>query len=863
MPGEMQATAAASELIGNLPAEHKYALGGLCAALLGRAHRERLWSEPWCHQHLLRLAQRFLVLAPEQCEGLVPLLEASAHVEPAAFVSLLPPDEHDRAALLLGILVLTVASEDAQLVGYDARARQLLVDVADVLGVPWPRVAAMERELAISMRSQANARAQPADTAATSGRHQISDSTPQQQVASQAAAPSRGSSSSLRLPFPSRRQQSRASDSGGSAAAAPAAAAPAAAAPGNDGGGGSTPRMPALSARWRKRLAVGAIGVASGVAIGLTAGLATPMVVTGLAAVGSGISGLGGVAAGVGATVSATAAMLSGAVGVTVVTTVFGATGAGLASYKMDRRLGDVKEFEFIQPPPRDDATEAGGDGEGGDGGSGAGEAEAGDGAQADGLAVCVCVSGWLVDDDDSPTNHWWGGGPDKDHSSPTMMSPSPPAARPPASATPPPTSRAYYWPKPASPAAVPPAAPPAAAPPMVAASASDAVLNAATGSAGLEHARWERAAWLVEMGFPPAESKRAARKFLSTEVMVEHLLSIGVMPSLDAAAATAGAPEATDVTDATDPSSLEVPWASLRLAGDDRSPVVAAVVDAAAEGPPAPTTPMPAAEGPQAPTTPPPGSGSSPMLSTTAVLASFVQVDAPKRSALECVPFAEHHVLLWESKELRVLGNALGRIAASEALAVVASQTLKQTFLATLMSALAPPAYLIKACDVLDNPWAVAFCRAQKAGVLLAEVLLERAHGARPVILIGFGLGARLLYEAALHLAEALASGDGRAAGVIQHLVLMGLPATCEPARWRQIRLVTAGRIVNCYRPNDLVLAIAHRAANFAFGVAGLAEVKCAGVENFDVSGVVAAHHKYRHATSDVLSLIGLEDTV
>ena len=68
---------------------------------------------------------------------------------------------------------------------------------------------------------------------------------------------------------------------------------------------------------------------------------------------------------------------------------------------------------------------------------------------------------------------------------------------------------------------------------------------------------------------------------------------------------------------------------------------------------------------------------------------------------------------------------------------------------------------------------------------------------------------------------------------------------------------------VVRAPQPNDLVLAMVHRAANFALGVAGLAEVKCAGVENFDVSGVVAAHHKYRHATSDVLSLIGLEDTV
>ena len=142
-------------------------------------------------------------------------------------------------------------------------------------------------------------------------------------------------------------------------------------------------------------------------------------------------------------------------------------------------------------------------------------------------------------------------------------------------------------------------------------------------------------------------------------------------------------------------------------------------------------------------------------------------------------------------------------------------------------MSALAPPAYLIKACDVLDNPWAVAFNRAQKAGRLLATVLLERAHGARPVILVGFGLGARVIYEACHHLADALDAGDGRAAGCVQHLVVMGLPATCESVMWQRIRTVCAGRVVNAYRPNDLVLSIVHRAANLELGVAGLAEVQ------------------------------------
>ena len=58
-------------------------------------------------------------------------------------------------------------------------------------------------------------------------------------------------------------------------------------------------------------------------------------------------------------------------------------------------------------------------------------------------------------------------------------------------------------------------------------------------------------------------------------------------------------------------------------------------------------------------------------------------------------------------------------------------------------------------------------------------------------------------------------------------------------------------------------MLSLVRRAANLALGVAGLSEVRCDGVENYDVSGVVSAHHKYRHHTSDVLQLIGLEEAL
>jgi hypothetical protein len=41
---------------------------------------------------------------------------------------------------------------------------------------------------------------------------------------------------------------------------------------------------------------------------------------------------------------------------------------------------------------------------------------------------------------------------------------------------------------------------------------------------------------------------------------------------------------------------------------------------------------------------------------------------------------------------------------------------------------------------------------------------------------------------------------------------------------------------------------------------VAGLGEVSCDSVENYDVSGIVHAHGKYRRQTGAVFDLVGLE---
>lgn len=60
----------------------------------------------------------------------------------------------------------------------------------------------------------------------------------------------------------------------------------------------------------------------------------------------------------------------------------------------------------------------------------------------------------------------------------------------------------------------------------------------------------------------------------------------------------------------------------------------------------------------------------------------------------------------------------------------------------------------------MIDHAWAVALNRAQKAGILLAHILMAGAHGDRPVTLIGYSMGARLIFHCLLELCRHSAKG-------------------------------------------------------------------------------------------------------
>lgn len=216
----------------------------------------------------------------------------------------------------------------------------------------------------------------------------------------------------------------------------------------------------------------------------------------------------------------------------------------------------------------------------------------------------------------------------------------------------------------------------------------------------------------------------------------------------------------------------------------------------------------------------------------------------------------SETFALRWELEALLNLGNSMTTMVSSAAWGYAKSEVIKHTVFAELSMALWPLA-LLKVSRVVDNPFSVAKSRADKAGEVLADALINRAQGERPVILIGYSLGARVIYACLMSLAKR------RAFGLIESVILMGAPAPATTSDWREMRSVVAGRLVNVYSSNDYVLGFLYRTSSVQYGVAGLQRIDgLPGVENVDVSETVSGHLRYRYLVGAILAQIGFEGT-
>ncbi|KAH8811517.1 hypothetical protein F5884DRAFT_782414 [Xylogone sp. PMI_703] len=215
----------------------------------------------------------------------------------------------------------------------------------------------------------------------------------------------------------------------------------------------------------------------------------------------------------------------------------------------------------------------------------------------------------------------------------------------------------------------------------------------------------------------------------------------------------------------------------------------------------------------------------------------------------------SEVFALRWELEALTSLGTSMEVVAKSAAWSVAKKQIIKRTIFASLMEALWPLS-ILKISKIVDNPFSVAKNRADKAGLVLADALINKAQGERPVTLIGYSMGARLIYSCLLSLAER------KAFGLVENVVLMGTPAPSTAPDWRAMRSVVAGRVVNVYSENDLILAFLYRTSSIHLGVAGLQQIEdVKGVESVDVSDLVSGHRRYQFMVGSILKRIDFED--
>ncbi|PQQ15001.1 transmembrane and coiled-coil domain-containing protein 4-like [Prunus yedoensis var. nudiflora] len=214
-----------------------------------------------------------------------------------------------------------------------------------------------------------------------------------------------------------------------------------------------------------------------------------------------------------------------------------------------------------------------------------------------------------------------------------------------------------------------------------------------------------------------------------------------------------------------------------------------------------------------------------------------------------------ERYALVWESKNLIAVSTAIQDWLTSRIAMGLMKQGAMMTVLGTLVTALAWPATLLAAADFIDSKWAIAVDRSDKAGRLLAEVLLKGIHGNRPVTLVGFSLGARVIFKCLQCLAETEKNAE-----LVERVVLLGAPISIADEKWEAARKMVAGRFVNAYSTNDWMLGIAFRASLLSRGLAGIQPIKVEGIENVDVTDVIDAHSSYLWGAQQILDLLELE---
>jgi len=189
------------------------------------------------------------------------------------------------------------------------------------------------------------------------------------------------------------------------------------------------------------------------------------------------------------------------------------------------------------------------------------------------------------------------------------------------------------------------------------------------------------------------------------------------------------------------------------------------------------------------------------------------------------------------------------------------AVEIIKRTVLAGLYAAVALPATVYKTATMtLDNEFQRTKDKATQAGILLAEVLVKRVQGTRPVTLIGSSLGAVTIFTC---LQELRKQGQH---DLVYNVVLIGAPLSATKAEWAAAKSMVAHKFVNVYSTEDWVLAIVARlhsliSTRLSVKIAGLQPVEAQDIDDVNVSEIIDGHLELNSKMPEVLQ--SLDPTV
>ncbi|KAK0551962.1 hypothetical protein OC845_001935 [Tilletia horrida] len=192
-----------------------------------------------------------------------------------------------------------------------------------------------------------------------------------------------------------------------------------------------------------------------------------------------------------------------------------------------------------------------------------------------------------------------------------------------------------------------------------------------------------------------------------------------------------------------------------------------------------------------------------------------------------------------FEQKLMAEAGEALYSFVRTTAIKQVgtkaATEILKTTAMAGLTAITLPMTVVSATGMALDGLFARAKTKSARAGLVLAETLIEEVQGHRPTVLIAHSLGCVTVMEALLELSRRAegqtcasdngtpakdgaalpaATSTGKMPAHLSHIVdsvyLISAPCRYSAQDWTRARRVVSRRFVNAYSSKDLVSSIA-----------------------------------------------------